>query len=66
MERMKTVIEPTGALATAVLCSEAFNAAYPVERYPNVAVILCGGNLDLAMVSKMVELGQAHAGAQTE
>jgi len=61
MERMKTVIEPTGALATAVLTSEAFNAAYPAESYPNVAVILCGGNLDLAMVAKMVELGQARA-----
>ena len=28
------------------------------EWFKNIAVILCGGNLDLSMVPKMIELGQ--------
>ena len=54
----KAVIEPTGSLALAVVLSDEFAQKYPREQFKNVAVILCGGNLDLSMVPKMLELGQ--------
>ena len=56
MQRMKSVAEPTGALALAVALSEEFNEKYPASVYKNVGVILCGGNLDLSVVPKMLEL----------
>ena len=56
MQRMKSVAEPTGALALAVALSDEFNKRYPVEKYENIGVILCGGNLDLSVVPKMLEL----------
>lgn len=55
---MKAVIEPTGSLALAVVLSDEFAQKYPKEQFKNIAVILCGGNLDLSMVPKMIELGQ--------
>ena len=58
MQRMKTVIEPTGALTLAAVISNEFNQKYPVTEYRNVAVILCGGNLDLSVVPKMIELSK--------
>ena len=54
MQRMKSVAEPTGTLA--VVLSEEFNDKYPASVYNNVGVILCGGNLDLSVVPKMLEL----------
>ena len=54
--RMKSVAEPTGALALAVALSEEFNEKYPASVYKNIGVILCGGNLDLSVVPKMLEL----------
>ena len=53
---MKSIAEPTGALALAVALSEEFNEKYPASVYKNVGVILCGGNLYLSVVPKMLEL----------
>ena len=53
---MKAVAEPTGALTLAASLSDEFNRKYPREIYKNVAVILCGGNLDLAVVPNMIAL----------
>ncbi len=43
-ERMKLVIEPSAAVGVAVALSDAFRALGGLER---VAVVLCGGNVDL-------------------
>lgn len=59
MERMKCVIEPTGALALAVAMSEEFNKLYPAESNKKVGIIICGGNLDLSAVQKMIELSNS-------
>ena len=56
MQRMKSDAEPTGAFALAVALSEEFNEKYPAFVYKNVGIILCGGNLDLSVVPKMLEL----------
>ena len=53
---MKIVAEPTGALALAVAMSEEFASKYPPAIFQRVGVILCGGNLDLSVVPKMLEL----------
>jgi threonine dehydratase len=45
-ERMKLVVEPTGALAAAALLSGAIDA-----RGLRVGVVLSGGNVDLSEVS---------------
>ena len=58
MQRMKTVIEPTGALTLAAVLSKEFNDKYPMTEFKNVVVILCGGNLDLSVVPKMLELAK--------
>ena len=55
MQRMKSDAEPTGAFALAVALSEEFNGN-PASVYKNIGVILCGGNLDLSVVPKMLEL----------
>ena len=52
------VVEPTGALALAVALSEEFESKYPKETYKSVAVIVCGGNLDLTVVQKMIQLAE--------
>jgi len=49
------VVEPTGALALAVALSPEFESKYPKETYKSVAVIVCGGNLDLL---KMIQLAE--------
>jgi threonine dehydratase len=48
-ERMKIVIEPTGALAAAA----AFNAAVPVKGL-RVGVIISGGNIDLHRYAQLI------------
>ena len=48
-ERMKIVIEPTGALAAAA----AFNAAVPVKGL-RVGVIISGGNIDLNRYAQLI------------
>ena len=59
MERMKTVVEPTGALAFAVAMSKDFERLYPAKTFPRVGVLICGGNLDIAIVPKMIQLAKS-------
>jgi threonine dehydratase len=57
-ERLKVAIEPSAGVGVAVLLSDEFREQYPVQDYPNVAVILCGGNVDIVqMAKKMQEMG---------
>ena len=58
MQRMKTVIEPTGALTLAAVLANDFSKKYPATEYKNITVILCGGNLDLSVVPKIIELAK--------
>jgi len=46
--RLKLCIEPSAGVGVACVLGDEFRAAYPPAEYPNVGVILCGGNLDLA------------------
>ncbi|MBD2450473.1 threo-3-hydroxy-L-aspartate ammonia-lyase [Nostoc sp. FACHB-152] len=50
-ERLKIVVEPTGALAAAALLEDVVQA--PDKR---VGVIISGGNVDLAQISKRLEV----------
>ena len=43
-ERMKLLIEPSAAVGVAAVLSERFKALADVK---NVAIVLCGGNVDL-------------------
>ena len=54
-ERMKLIVEPTGCLAAAAVLSGAFAA-----EGKRVGVIISGGNVDLAVFSRLV-LGQGPA-----
>ncbi len=45
-ERMKLVVEPTGALAVAALLER------KVPRADRVGIVISGGNVDLAMTGK--------------
>lgn len=48
LERMKQVVEPTGALTTAALLEGRVDV-----KGMNVVSILCGGNLDLALLERL-------------
>ena len=50
--RMKLCIEPSAGAGVAAATGAAFRARYPPDAYPNVGVVLCGGNLDLAKAAK--------------
>ena len=54
-ERMKLMIEPSAGVGVAVLLSDEFKRAYPVETYRRVSVVLCGGNVDLMATLKSME-----------
>ena len=58
-ERLKVAIEPSAGVGVGVVLSnEEFQALYPPRDYPNVAVVLCGGNVDIIqMASKMRGMG---------
>ncbi|GKY92547.1 hypothetical protein MPSEU_000225000 [Mayamaea pseudoterrestris] len=58
-ERLKVAIEPSAGVGVAVLMySHEFQTKYPACDYPNVGVILCGGNVDIVkMANKMQEMG---------
>lgn len=58
-EQLKICIEPSAGVGVAVARSEEFNAKYKTkDGIRNVAVILCGGNVDiLKTTEKMKELG---------
>ncbi|KXZ52331.1 hypothetical protein GPECTOR_10g963 [Gonium pectorale] len=48
MERMKLVVEPSGAVGLAAALSPSWGAAAVLRTCRRVGVVLCGGNLDLA------------------
>lgn len=56
LERIKTVTEGSGAAAWAAIMS------HKVKVGPKVGVILSGGNIDLNIVSKVIERGQIKRG----
>jgi len=51
-ERMKLAIEPSAGVGVAVAVSAAFKEKYPDLR--RVAVVLCGGNADLAAIGAAI------------
>jgi len=54
-ERMKVCIEPSAGTGLGVLLSDEFKTKYPVDEYKNVAVVLCGGNVDIIKFAEMVK-----------
>ena len=50
--RMKLCIEPSAGVGVAVATGADLAAKYPPSAFPNVGVILCGGNLDLKKAAK--------------
>jgi threonine dehydratase len=53
LEREKTVVEGAGAVPVAALMT----GRIPVEPEESVAGILCGGNIDVNMISRIIERG---------
>ena len=53
LERQKTVVEGAGAVPLAAL----LNDKIPVSDGESVAGILCGGNIDVNMISRIIERG---------
>ena len=51
-ERLKVCIEPSAGVGVAVLLSDAFATQFPDCR--NVAVILCGGNVDIPRIANLM------------
>ncbi|WZN61830.1 serine/threonine dehydratase [Chloropicon roscoffensis] len=49
-ERMKVVVEPSGAVGVAAALSEEMAAKFPPQSFPRVGVVLCGGNADFSVV----------------
>lgn len=56
VERMKTVTEGSGAAGFAGLMN------HKLDYGKNVCVLLCGGNIDLNIISKVIERGQIKRG----
>jgi threonine dehydratase len=58
-ERLKICIEPSAGVGVAVLLyNTEFQQAYPAERYKNVGIVLCGGNVDVLLIAeKMKAMG---------
>jgi threonine dehydratase len=55
-ERLKVCIEPSAGVGVAVAMGDEFNQTYPVSSgIRNVAVILCGGNVDIIKTTKQME-----------
>lgn len=46
-EQMKLVIEPSAAVGVAALCSPTFQSMAKKSGWKNVALVICGGNVDL-------------------
>lgn len=61
MERAKTVTEGSGAAAMAALMSR---SGLPLGK--KTAVVLCGGNIDLQMVAKIINKAQSRKGRLAE
>jgi len=49
MERLKVLLEPTAGLGVAAVTSKRFREKY--SELKNVAVVLCGGNVDIKKIS---------------
>ena len=45
---LKQAVEPAGAVALAALCSPAFAALRDRHSLKKVALVICGGNVDLS------------------
>lgn len=55
-ERLKVVVEPSAGVGVAVAMGSEFNGKYPVSSgIQNVAVILCGGNVDVIQTTRQME-----------
>lgn len=61
LEREKTVVEGAGAVPLAALATKRI----PVQDHESVAAILCGGNIDVNMVSRIIERGLVSDGRMT-
>ncbi len=58
LEREKTVAEGAGAVPLAALVGEKI----PVEEGERVVAVLCGGNIDVNMISRIIERGLVRDG----
>jgi len=58
LEREKTVVEGAGAVPLAALVGERI----PVEEGERVVAVLCGGNIDVNMISRIIERGLVRDG----
>merc|ERR1719223_1689252 len=56
-ERLKVCIEPSAGVGVAVASSREFREKYPAVEagVKNVGVILCGGNVDVVKIAKLME-----------
>ena len=55
-ERLKVCIEPSAGVGVAVAMGKNFDTKYPLSSgIRNVAVILCGGNVDVIKTTKQME-----------
>jgi serine racemase len=55
-ERLKVCIEPSAGVGVAVALGPDFNGKYsPASGIRNVAVVLCGGNVDILKMAKKME-----------
>jgi threonine dehydratase len=60
LERVKTVTEGSGAAGFAAAMSKSFRLG------EKTCVLLCGGNIDLNIISKVIQLGQTRRGRLIE
>jgi threonine dehydratase len=54
-ERLKLVIEPSAAVGVAAIRSPAFKAMAKQAGWRNVALVICGGNVDLSRLPWLVQ-----------
>jgi len=55
-EQVKVCVEPSAGVGVAVAMGKEFNSKYTIEQgIKNVAIILCGGNVDILRTAKKME-----------
>ena len=54
-ERLKVCIEPSAGVGFGVCLGAEFQTKYNATDYPNIGIILCGGNVDILKISKKME-----------
>ena len=55
-ERLKVTIEPSAGVGVAVALGEEFRRKYSVDNgIRNVGIVLCGGNVDVIKICKLME-----------